>query len=110
MVKFSQTAVLENNKKGKKLNNKLTLTKYNRLITIGKLSAFLINELYTPIDSINRFINLALQNTDDGAQSRQFLLESKEGIRRMSTLLNRLNKCTKKIEKQIFRILEEESV
>ena len=64
----------------------------------------MINQLYNPIDAINRFINLALQNIDDDSQSRQFLIESKQGIRETSFLLRRLNKYTKRIEKEASKI------
>ncbi len=79
---------------------------YKRLSSMGKISVGLINEMYTPIDAANRFINLALQTVGDGSQSRQFLLESKEGIRKTSALLRRLNNYARKIDKEIRNILE----
>ncbi|MCQ9208882.1 MAG: hypothetical protein NG712_05855 [Omnitrophica bacterium] len=69
------------------------------------MSVRIINELYSPIDAVNRFINLALQSLDDDSQSRQFLIESKKGIRKTSTLLKRLNDCVKKIEKETREIV-----
>lgn len=69
-----------------------------------KVSAGLVDRLYNPIDAINRFINLALQTVEEGSQSRQFLLESKQGIRRTSNLLKRLNNYTRRIEKEIREI------
>ena len=69
---------LDKRHKSKKSNNRgKRSSRYNRLNSMGKISVDIINELYNPVDAVNRFINLALQNTDDGAQSRQFLLESK---------------------------------
>ncbi|MFA5145929.1 MAG: hypothetical protein WC515_00900 [Candidatus Omnitrophota bacterium] len=78
---------------------------YKRLASIGKVSVDIINELYSPIDTINRFINLALHTVGEDSQSRQFLLESKEGIRKTSVLLKRLDSYAKEIEKEISEII-----
>jgi len=87
--------------KSRKSNNSQKRSQqYDRLTTMGKTSVNIINELYNPIDAVNRFINLALQNMDDNSQSRQFLLDSKLGIRRMAILVKRLNKYAKRIEKE----------
>ena len=80
--------------------------RYRRLVSLGIISTGIINKLYNPIDSINRFINLALQSIEEDSQSRQFLLESKHGIRRTSLLLKRLNNYAKKIEEEIREIVE----
>lgn len=69
-----------------------------------KASTGLIDKLYNPLDAINRFINLALQSVEENSQSRQFLLESKQGVRKTSCLLKRLNNYTRKIEKEIREI------
>ena len=69
-----------------------------------KVAAQTINRLYYPIDAINRFINLALQSIEDDSQSRQFLIESKQGIRKTSSLLKKLNHCAKKLEQEIQKI------
>jgi hypothetical protein len=71
---------------------------------MGRVSVGIINELDSPIDSINRFINLALQTIGEGSQSRQFLLESKQGIRETARLLKRLNNYAKKMEKEFREI------
>lgn len=71
---------------------------------MGKNSVTIINELYNPIDAINRFINLALHHIEEDSQSRQFLLDSKSGVRRMSALLKRLNNYAKRMEKEMTRI------
>lgn len=85
-------------------NNNRDLREYKRLISMGRSSIDIINELYNPIDAINRFINLALQHIEEDSQSRQFLLESKSGVRKMSGLLNRLNNYARKMEKEMVRI------
>ena len=73
-----------------------------------KNAAGIINHLYNPIDAVNRFINLALQNLEEDSQSRQFLIESKQGVRKTSFLLKRLNNYTEKIEKGIRKISADE--
>ncbi|MBU4377400.1 MAG: hypothetical protein KKD29_08040 [Candidatus Omnitrophica bacterium] len=73
---------------------------YRRIKSIGKISTDLIGDMYTPIDSVNRFINLAIHTIGEDAQTRHFLLESKEGIRKMSDLLRRLDKYAKKLENE----------
>ncbi|MDD5680907.1 MAG: hypothetical protein PHI59_06680 [Candidatus Omnitrophica bacterium] len=73
---------------------------YKRFGSMGRRSVDIINEMYSPIDSINRFINLALDTIGENSQSRQFLLESKQGIRKASTLLKRLDVYAKKLEKE----------
>lgn len=72
-----------------------------KLVSMGRTSTDIINELYDPLDAVNRFINLALQITDDDSQNRQFLLESKSGVRKMLGLVKKLNDCSRKMEKEI---------
>ena len=79
---------------------------YKKLVSIGRMSSGIINELYSPIDAINRFINLALHTIDEDSQGRQFLLESKQGIRKTSILLKKLEGYAKEIEKEATALLE----
>lgn len=74
---------------------------YTKLAVMGKRYKRIINELSSPIDATNRFINLALQSIGEHSQGRQFLLESKQGLRKTVTILNKLNEYTKRIEKEI---------
>ncbi|MFH1753915.1 MAG: hypothetical protein ABH875_07005, partial [Candidatus Omnitrophota bacterium] len=64
----------------------------------------IINSLYSPLDAMNRFLNLALQNTEEESQSRQFLLETKLGLKRMSVLVDRLEDYAKKIEREFDEV------
>lgn len=96
-------------KNGKNGTNGQGKGKYKRLASMAKVSFDLINELYKPTDAINRFINLTLQETAEDSQNRQFLLESKSGVRRISFLLKKLNVHAKKLEKEIVQILEVET-
>ena len=79
-------------------------TRYKKIASMGRISTGIINDLYSPIDSINRFINLALQTIEEDSQSRQFLLESKQGIRKTARLLKKLDRYAKKIEKEFLEV------
>ena len=68
---------------------------------MGKKYNGIINEICNPIDATNRFINLALHSIGDNSQGRQFLLESKQGIRKTAVLLKKLNDYSKRIEGEI---------
>jgi hypothetical protein len=78
--------------------------RYKRLATIGRKSAGIINKLGSPIDVTNRFINLTLQTIGENSQGREFLLESKRGIRKTSHLLKTLNRYAREIEREISEI------
>lgn len=78
--------------------------KAEQLNLMCKAATEVINQLYGPIDAVNRFLNLALQSLEEGSQSRQFLIESKQGIRKTSVLLKKLNNYTKRIEKELLKI------
>lgn len=109
MVKYKNSSNNSNHRKttpnNNKNNNKKEKKGYKRLATMGKVSTNLINELYYPLDAVNRFLNLALQSTDDDSQNRQFLLESKSGVRKMLTLVKRLNDYAQKMEKEMMKVL-----
>jgi hypothetical protein len=106
MIKSSNILSIEPNNKRKPRDKKGGLQPYKKLLSMGKISIGLINELDSPIDSINRFINLALQTIEEDSHSRQFLLESKQGIKKTAQLLKRLNNYARKIEKEINGIQE----
>lgn len=77
---------------------------YRKLVSMGKVSAKILNELSNPLDATNRFINLALQHLAEDSQSRQFLLESKSGVRKMALLYKKLASFTKKMEKTLGKL------
>ena len=98
--------IISENKK-KQANTRKTknrISQYRKLASMGEITKGLINDLYSPIDATNRFINLALHAIGENPQGRQFLLESKEGIRKTSSLLNKLNNYANKIEDEIRRM------
>lgn len=83
------------------------ISQYRRIISMGEISKGIINELHSPIDATNRFINLALNSIDEGSQGRQFLLESKQGLRKTMLLIKKLNGYAKKMEKEFREMAEE---
>lgn len=76
--------------------------RYKKISMMGKKYKGIISKMSNPIDSTNRFINLALNSIGDNSQGRQFLLESKQGVRKTATLLKKLNDYSEKIEKEII--------
>ncbi len=79
-------------------------SKCKRLLSISRASKGILNEIYNPVDAANRYINLTLQELDESSQGREFLLESKKGVKRISALLEKLNFYAKKIEKELSEI------
>jgi hypothetical protein len=82
-----------------------SVTNIDRLAQISVITKNLLKKLHKPADATNRFVNLALQDTDENSQGRQFLLESKASLRRLFALLKRLNSYADKIESEIDDIL-----
>lgn len=78
--------------------------RFKKLSAMGKRCKGILSEISNPIDSTNRFINLALNTVGDNSQGRQFLLESKQGVKKTAVLLKRLNDYSQKIEKEILEI------
>ncbi|MBN1871340.1 MAG: hypothetical protein JW800_02090 [Candidatus Omnitrophica bacterium] len=104
MVKSGIILSADTREKRKNRNVSGDVAQYKRLVSMGKISAGILYQLDGPIDSINRFINLALLTLEEGSQSRQFLLESKQGIRKTVRLLKRLNRYAKRMEKELDSI------
>ena len=78
--------------------------RYKKLSLMSREYKGIINKISNPVDSTNRFINLALNTIGDNSQGRQFLLESKQGIKKTAALLKRLNDYSLKIEKEIVEM------
>ncbi len=78
--------------------------RYKKLSLMRRKYKGIINEISNPVDSTNRFINLALDTVGDNSQGRQFLLESKQGIKKTAALLKRLSDYSLKIEKEVLEM------
>ncbi len=102
MIKYDSLSDPKTGKRGARSG----VNRIKRIASMGKLSTAIIDEIHSPIDSINRFLNLALMTMNEDAPSRAFLLESKDGVRKTSTLLKKLNDYVKKIEKELKEIQE----
>ena len=89
------------------MNRAKNYRKYKKLSLMGERYRGIISEISNPIDSTNRFINLALNEVGDSSQGRQFLLESKQGIKKTAMLLKKLNDYTQMMEKEILEIANE---
>lgn len=85
----------------KAVNGKTETPRRKKIAVMCRECISVIDELFAPLDAANRFINLALQNTQEDSQIRQFLLESKEGIKISSVLLKKLDDNTRRIEREI---------
>ncbi len=101
-------------KKSSSIDKPLSVSakKYNRfkrLASMGRTYAAILTEISTPIDAANRFINLTLQSIDEKSQHREFLLESKKGLRKTAGLLERLTLYAGKIEREIRKLEEDHS-
>jgi len=103
VVKLTKPKSIISKKIGSK-NTRKGVARYKKLESFGQASADLVNRLFTPIDATNRFINLALHHIEEDSQSRQFLLESKSGIRKMAELLKELGSNVRKMEEEISEI------
>ena len=75
--------------------------RFKKLSLMGKKYTGIIHEISNPIDATNRFINLALHSIGDNSQGRQFLLESKQGVKKTTMLLKKLNDYSRRIESEI---------
>ena len=85
----------------KRKNNGNGNNNLKKLSLMGRKYKGIMDEISNPIDATNRFINLALHSIGENSQGRQFLLESKQGIRKTAVLLKKLNDYSAKIENEI---------
>ncbi len=69
------------------VENKLEVSK--RLTSLGKLAARVAHELNNPLDGILRYINLAMRQLEEPAESpvRTYLTESRSGLLRMVQII-----------------------
>ena len=100
------------------LNQKISdlneqLKQQEALVSLGKLASHLAHELNNPLDSIRRFVNLALDHISQDSPAREFLLKGKQGIRRSIQVirglleLSGLNNRTRMRHTDIHTLIEE---
>ncbi|PIU41938.1 MAG: hypothetical protein COS99_02880 [Candidatus Omnitrophica bacterium CG07_land_8_20_14_0_80_42_15] len=106
MVKYNPSKRNTKIKSSNRNASKDLTRRYNKLVSLRRDSAGIISELCNPVDAVNRFLNLALEHIEENSQTRQFILESKVGVRKMATLLKRLDIYARKMEKEMRKLAE----
>lgn len=67
-----------------------------RLATLGKLAGGIAHEFNNPLDGVMRYNNLALEHLDeDDTVVREYLLEVKQGLKRMANIVKSLLACAR---------------
>ncbi|HTL48456.1 MAG TPA: ATP-binding protein [Verrucomicrobiae bacterium] len=80
-----------------------TLERQEPLVSIGKLASNLAHELNNPLDSIRRYVNLALEQVMEDSLARQYIMKSKEGIRRAIQVIRGLLQYSRHAAKMELR-------
>ncbi len=90
-----------------------TLRDQEALVSVGRLASNLAHELNNPLDSIRRYVNLALDQVMEDSVARQYILNAKEGIRRAVQVIRGLLQYTRETgrierrEAEIHRVLRD---
>lgn len=94
----------ENERIYEKLNLMEAKEKDNEhFISIGKLASNLAHELNNPMDSIRRYVNLALDQVKQDSLAKEYLLKSKEGVRRAIHVIRGLLQFSRESRKTEIR-------
>lgn len=75
-------------KEKRKLETELELSQ--KMASIGKLAAGIAHELNNPLDGTLRYIHLSLSHLKEGDPVREYLLEVKQGLDRMTNIVKNL--------------------
>lgn len=67
----------------------------DRLASIGKLAGGIAHELNNPLDGVLRYINLSLEHLKEDDIIRGYLLEAKQGLNRMVSIVRSLLACSR---------------
>lgn len=67
----------------------------DKLATIGKLAGGIAHEFNNPLDGVMRYTNLSLEQTRDNEVVHGYLLEIKQGLNRMATIVRNLLRCSR---------------
>ena len=62
----------------------------DKLSSLGRFAAGLIHELNNPLDGIIRYTNLCLDYSDENTVIREYLLEAKKGLNRITKIVRSL--------------------
>lgn len=83
-----------------------TLREQEPLVSVGRLASNLAHELNNPLDSIRRYVNLALDQVMEDSVARQYILNAKEGIRRAVKVVRGLLQYTRETSRVERRTVE----
>jgi len=83
-----------------------TLKRQEPLVSIGKLASNLAHELNNPLDSIRRYVNLALDQVMEDSLAREYILKSKEGVRRAIQVIRGLLQFSRQSAKMELKEVE----
>lgn len=87
-----------------------TVNQQEPLARIGKLSSNLAHELNNPLDSIRRYVNLALDQSEEESLPREYLGKAKRGIRRAVQVIRGLLQFSRECSKSEIRNSDVHSV
>ena len=62
----------------------------DKFASIGRLSGNIIHEISGPLDGVMRYTNILLEKSDENSIVREYLLEIKNGLARMFTIMRSL--------------------
>ncbi|MDE2213842.1 MAG: GAF domain-containing protein [Candidatus Omnitrophica bacterium] len=69
---------------------------HERLASLGKLAGGIAHEFNNPLDGVMRYTNLSLEHLDeDNEVVREYLLEARQGLRRMANIVKSLLACAR---------------
>ena len=77
---------------------------HERLATVGKMAGGIAHDFNNPLDGVLRYTNLCLKQVGDDEVIRSYLLEIKNGLNRMTTIVRNLLACSRRSEKPLQMI------
>jgi signal transduction histidine kinase len=77
---------------------------HERLATVGKMAGGIAHEFNNPLDGVLRYTNLCLKQVGDDEVIHSYLLEIKNGLNRMTTIVRNLLACSRRSEKPLQMI------
>ncbi len=78
---------------------------HERLATVGKMAGGIAHEFNNPLDGVLRYTNLCLKQVGDDDVIRGYLLEIKNGLNRMTTIVRNLLACSRRSEKPLQMVM-----
>jgi len=88
MLEANWKNTLELQETKKRLEANLEISQ--KMASIGKLAAGIAHELNNPLDGALRYLHLSLNHLKEGDMVREYLLEAKQGLDRMTNIVKNL--------------------